>query len=42
MDPTLHYKVHREGVNKQIIIKYNKPVKPYNFYYLATDHVWEN
>ena len=41
MDPTLHYKVYGERVNKQTITKHNKPIKPYNFYYLTADHIRE-
>ena len=29
-------------MNKQVIITYNKLVKLYKLYYLATDYVWRN
>ena len=42
MDPALHYGIYREGVDEQIIIRHNKPVKPYELYYLTIDYIWEN
>ena len=29
-------------MDKQVIIRYNKSVKPYKFYHLTADHIREN
>ena len=42
MNPTLHHRVHGEGINTEIIIRYNKSVKPYKLYHIATNHIQRN
>ena len=42
MDPTLYYKVYREGINKQVIIKYAEPVKPFGVYRTVINYVWRS
>ena len=42
MDPVLHYKIYREGVDEQAISKYAKYAKPRYFYDSVTDYIWEN
>ena len=39
MDPVLYYKIYKEGVDKQIIIKYTEPVEPFSVYHTVTDHI---
>ena len=39
MDPALYYKIYREGVDKQIILKYIKYVKLCYLYDLAKNYV---
>ena len=42
MDPVLYYRIYEKEMDKQIIPRYNEPVKPYKLYYLTTDHVWRD
>ena len=42
MNLVLYYGVYREGINEQVIIRYNKPVKLYKLYYLTIDHIQKN
>ena len=40
MNSALHYKIYKEGMNKQVIIKYIEPIKLFGVYYTTVDHVW--
>ena len=42
MDPILYFGVYREEMDSKIILRYNKPTKPYCVHHLATDHVQKN
>ena len=40
MNPALYYKVYREGVNKQIILRYIGYPEPCYLYNLTKDYIW--
>ena len=42
MDPTLYYKIYREGVDEQFILRYIKYVKPRYLYNLVENYVQRN
>ena len=42
MDLTLHYRIYKEGINKQTIIRYDKSVKFYELHHLTTNYIWGN
>ena len=39
MDPTLHYKIYRERVDEQVILKYIKYAEPCYLYNLIKNYV---
>ena len=39
MDPALHHKIYREGVDEQAILRYLKYTNFYHLYYSVTDHI---
>ena len=40
MDPILHYKIYKEGVDQQVILKYIKYIGLYHLYNLIKNYVW--
>ena len=42
MDPALYYGIYREGVNKQVILRYVGYVKSRHLYDIAENYVWRN
>ena len=39
MDSALHYKVHKDGINKEAILKHIEYPKSCYLYYSAKDHI---
>ena len=41
MNLALYYKIYKEGVDKQIILKYIEYTEPHYLYNLIKDYVWK-
>ena len=39
MNPTLHYKIYGEGVNKQVIPEHAEYIKPHHLHYLIKNYI---
>ena len=39
MDPTLYYRIYREGVDKQVIPRYIEYAEPYHLYSIIKDYI---
>ena len=42
MDPALYYKIYREEIDEQVILKYTGYIKSYHLYNSAKNYIWRN
>ena len=40
MDPTLYYKIYREGVDEQVTSRYIGYAEPRHLYSITKDYIW--
>ena len=42
MDSALYSKIYKEGINKQVVIRYIEFTKLFSIYHTTTDYVWRD